>query len=88
MTSTSHPYIAPKIQELPVERPRQPRLSSISGVARALIATIGVDDAVTILTTQFGWDTAFIALARLEVPEASTAMWKATEQLLCDDLAA
>ena len=67
---------------------RQPRLSSISGVARALIATIGVDDAVTILTTQFGWDTAFIALARLEVPEASTALWKATEQLLCDDLAA
>ena len=71
-----------------MERPLQPRLSSISGVARALIATIGVDDAVTILTTQFGWDIAFIALARLEVPEASTALWKATEQLLCDDLAA
>lgn len=71
-----------------MERPQQPRLSSISGVARALIATIGVDDAVTILTSQFGWDTAFIALARLDVPEASTAMWKATEQLLCDDLAA
>lgn len=71
-----------------MERPQQPRLSSISGVARALIATIGVDDAVMILTTQFGWDTAFVALARLEVPEASTAMWKATEQLLCDDLAA
>lgn len=70
-----------------MQRPQQPRLSSISGVARALIATIGVDDAVTILTTQFGWDTAFIALARLEVPEATTAMWKATEQLLCDDLA-
>ena len=70
-----------------MERPSQPRLSSISGVARALIATIGVDDAVTILTTQFGWDTAFIALARLEVPEATTAMWKAAEQLLCDDRA-
>lgn len=70
-----------------MERPQQPRLSSISGVARALIATIGVDEAVTILTAQFGWDTAFIALANLEVPEASTALWKATEQLLCDDLA-
>lgn len=69
-----------------MERQRQPRLSSISGVARALIATVGVDDAVTILTTQFGWDTAFVALARLEVPEASTALWRATEQLLCDDL--
>ncbi|HVM18679.1 MAG TPA: hypothetical protein VM307_01840 [Egibacteraceae bacterium] len=67
---------------------RQPRLSSISGVARALIATVGVEDAVMILTTQFGWDTAFMALARLDSPEATTAMWKATEQLLCDDLAA
>lgn len=69
-----------------MERQRQPRLSSISGVARALIATVGVDDAVTILTTQFGWDTAFVALAHLELPEASTALWRATEQLLCDDL--
>jgi len=70
-----------------LERHQQPRLSSISGVARALIATVGVDDAVTILTTQFGWDTAFIALARLELPEAATALWRATEQLVCDDLA-
>lgn len=69
-----------------MERHDQPRLSSISGVARALIATVGVDDAVTILTSQFGWDTAFVALARLEVPEASTALWKATERLVCDDL--
>ncbi len=67
---------------------RQPRLSSISGVARALIATVGVDDAVAILTTQFGWDTAFLALARLDAPEAATALWKATEQLLIDDRAA
>ncbi len=71
-----------------MERQPQPRLSSISGVARALIATVGVDDAVAILTTQFGWDTAFIAIARLEVPEASTALWRATEQLLCDDRSA
>lgn len=70
-----------------MERQRQPRLSSISGVARALIATVGVDDAVMILTTQFGWDTAFIALARLDAPEAAAALWRATEQLLCDDLA-
>ena len=66
---------------------RQPRLSSISGVARALIATVGVEDAVVILTTQFGWDIAFVALAQLETPEASAALWKATERLLCDDLA-
>lgn len=66
---------------------RQPRLSSISGVARALIATVGVEDAVMILTTQFGWDTAFIALARIEAPEAAVALWTATEQLLIDDRA-
>ena len=66
---------------------RQPRLSSISGVARALIATVGIDDAVTILTTQFGWDIAFVALAQLETPEASAALWTATERLACDDLA-
>ena len=64
---------------------RQPRMSSITGVARALIATVGVDDAVHILTTQFGWDTAFVALAQLELPEAGPALWKATEQLVCDD---
>jgi hypothetical protein len=69
-----------------VERQPQPRLSSISGVARALIATVGVDDAVTILTSQFGWDVAFIALARLEVPEAAAALWRAAEQLLVDDV--
>jgi hypothetical protein len=67
---------------------RQPRLSSISGVARALIATVGVDDAVTILTTQFGWDTAFIALAQLDTPEGATGMWRAVEHLVHDDLAA
>ena len=66
----------------------QPRLSSISGVSRALIATVGVEDAVTILTTQFGWDTAFIALAQLDIPEATTALWRATELLVLDDRAA
>ena len=69
-----------------MERQPQPRLSSISGVARALIATVGVDDAVMILTSQFGWDVAFIALARLEVPEASIALYRAAEQLLLDDV--
>ena len=68
-----------------MDRHPQPRLSSISGVARALIATVGVEDAVMILTTQFGWDIAFNALARLEGPEATSALWSATEQLLIDD---
>lgn len=65
-----------------------PRLSSIAGVARALIATVGVDDGVSILIGQFGWDTTFSALARIEAPEASVAMWRSVEILVCDDLPA
>lgn len=63
-----------------------PRLSSIAGVARALIATVGVEEGVAILTAQFGWDVAFAALARLEGPDASRALWLAVEQLCSGDL--
>ena len=63
-----------------------PRLSSISGVARALIATIGVDEAVSILVTQFGWDVAFNALAKIDSPEASSAMFRCVAHLVYDDL--
>ena len=62
-----------------------PRLTSIAGVARALIATVGVDDAVGILISQFGWDVAFSALARLDCPEASVALWRSVEMLTCDE---
>ncbi len=62
-----------------------PRLTSITGVARALIATVGVDDAVAILIAQFGWDVTFQAVAALEGPEATTALWRALEELLGDD---
>lgn len=65
-----------------------PRLRSIAGVARALIATVGVDDAVDILVGQFGWDVAVVALARLDCPEAGVALWRSVELLVCDDLAA
>ena len=62
-----------------------PRLTSIAGVARALIATVGVDDAVSILTGQFGWDVTFSALARLDCPEASVALWRSVELLTCGE---
>jgi len=62
-----------------------PRLTSIAGVARALIATVGVDDAVSILVGQFGWDVAFSALSRLDCPEASVALWRSVELLGCDE---
>jgi hypothetical protein len=61
-----------------------PRLKSITGVARALMATVGVREAVGILTAQFGWDLAVTALSNLDSPEATQALWVACEQLLAD----
>lgn len=61
-----------------------PRLTSITGVARALIATVGVDEAVTILIAQFGWDVATCALARLDGDAAGQALWLAVRQLVPD----
>lgn len=62
-----------------------PRLTSIAGVSRALMATVGVEDTVRILVAQFGWDTAFNALARLDGPDAGKALWRAVEALCCDN---
>jgi hypothetical protein len=62
-----------------------PRLKSITGVSRALISTIGVDDAVRILVAQFGWDLAFSALSHLEGPESGPALFRAVEELVFDD---
>jgi hypothetical protein len=64
-----------------------PRLSSIAGVARALIATVGIEEGVAILITQFGWDVAFSALACLEGPDACAALFASLQRLACDDLA-
>ena len=58
-----------------------PKLRSITGVARALIATVGVEEAVTILLTQFGWDIAFSAVSHVEGPEGSHAMWLTLERV-------
>lgn len=64
-----------------------PRLKSITGVARALLATVGPHDAVEILVSQFGWDVTFRALAQVEGPDGQVALWLAVERLHCDDLA-
>ena len=64
-----------------------PRLKSITGVARALMATVGVDEAVEILVAQFGWDVAFSALAGLEGPDAAAALWRAVESLCREESA-
>ena len=63
-----------------------PRLSSIAGVARALIATVGADEAVAILVSQFGWDVAFSALAKVDGPDAAAALYACVAHLAYDDL--
>ncbi len=63
-----------------------PRLTSIAGVARALLATVGVDEGVGILVAQFGWDVTFLAVAQLPGDEAAHALWRAVERLVHDDL--
>lgn len=66
-----------------------PRQRSITGVAHALIATVGVEEAVAVLIGQFGWDAAFLALAHLEDaradgPDAGRAMWLALSARTAD----
>ena len=56
-----------------------PRLQSITGVSRALISTVGVEEAVAILIAQFGWDTSMLALARIDGPNGGRALWVALE---------
>lgn len=60
---------------------RAPRLSSITGVSRALISTVGVEDAVGILISQFGWDTAFNAIAAIEGVDGEQGLWQALSVL-------
>lgn len=61
-----------------------PRLTSITGVSRALLTIVGVDEAMTLLIAQFGWDVAFNAVAHIEGTEGAAALWRAVEMLSCD----
>lgn len=63
-----------------------PRLTTLTGVSNALINTVGVEQAVHILISQFGWDLAFSALSRLDSTQGSVALWRAVETLVQDDL--
>lgn len=65
---------------------RIPRLTSVMGVARALISTVGAEDAVEVLVLEFGWDIAFQALALLQGDDASEAFALAWTYLLTDPL--
>lgn len=59
-----------------MERPL--RLTSVMGVARALLATVPTDDAIEILVAEFGWDATFQACSLLRgagADEAFAASW-------------
>lgn len=60
---------------------RTPRLTSITGTSRALIATVGVDEAVDTLVAQFGWDATVQAVARIEGDIGGRALGRAVAGL-------
>lgn len=64
-----------------------PRLTSVMGVARALLATVDVREAVAILVVEFGWDVSFQALALLRGARACEAFGAAWELLVTEPVA-
>lgn len=63
-----------------------PRMTSVMGVARALLATIDVEEAVEVMVSEFGWDMSFQALSLLSGPEAGLAFAACWERLLIEPL--
>lgn len=61
-----------------------PRLRSVTGVSRALIAVVGVPEAVRVLVAQFGWDVAFAALSHLDGTDGQRALYAAVAGLAPD----
>lgn len=58
------------------------RLTSVMGVARALLSTVGAEDSVEILIGEFGWDISFQALALLRGDDAEEAFARTWTELL------
>jgi hypothetical protein len=66
--------------------PKPLRLTSVMGVARALLSTVDVHEAVEILVAEFGWDVTFQALALLRGPETDLAFGACWELLVTGPL--
>jgi hypothetical protein len=66
---------------------REPRLTTVMGVARAVIATVGPRDAARVLIDEFGWDVTFQALALLRGDEAAATFGATWSALVLDDAA-
>lgn len=63
------------------------RLTSVMGVARALLATVSTEDAVDILVGEFGWDATFQACALLRGDRATDAFAICWQQLVTEPIA-
>ena len=63
---------------------RAPRLTAVLGVTRAMLATLGPEESVAVLISEFGWDATFQALALLRGPEAEHAFGLAWQHLLLE----
>ena len=69
------------------QKPSEPiRLTSVMGVARALLATFEAHEAVEVLIIEFGWDVTFQALLLLRGEDAERALLLTMEQLLTEGL--
>lgn len=66
----------------------EPRLTTVMGVARAVIATVGPVDAAPVLVDEFGFDATFQALALLRGEDARTAFGEVWSSLVLDVTAA
>lgn len=65
--------------------PSEPiRLTSVMGVARALLTTFDAHEAVEVLVIEFGWDVTVQALLLLRGDDAERALLLALERLLTD----
>jgi hypothetical protein len=62
----------------------EPRLTTVMGVARAVLATVGPPHAVPALVEEFGWDATFQALAVLGGGDARDAFGVAWSALVLD----
>jgi hypothetical protein len=58
------------------------RLTTVMGVARAVLATVGAQAGVRALLDEYGWDRTFQALALLRGQQANLAFGLAWQSLL------
>lgn len=61
---------------------RIPRITAVMGLARALLETLGPDEAVEVLIAEFGWDVSFQAVSLVRGGTASRALSVLCERLV------